>query len=229
MALRASAAERTLLRRDSRRSQIRLGSELLARASGAARRCRTGGGAGGMDADARARATRPRCLTCAGAPRQSGGMVQLMTPPWPKSSLRSYRGYLATSPWNPHPRLHHSFTGTGASWRCAPLMRVPCWPYLNNADPRVCLPDGEGEGPAQPPTEMHLHRLPAELVEAILEQGLEPAQVRARARTNAVCAHVHVPATSADTHICARAHTYIYAYTRPALAHRVSRRGAQGQ
>ena len=24
-------------------------------------------------------------------------------------------------------------------------------------------------------------------------------------------------------------HTYIYAYTRPALAHRVSRRGAQGQ
>jgi len=35
--------------------------------------------------------------------------------------------------------------------------------------------------------------------------------------------------TSADTHICARAHTYIYAYTRPALAHRVSRRGAQGQ
>ena len=35
--------------------------------------------------------------------------------------------------------------------------------------------------------------------------------------------------TSADTHICARAHTYIYAYTRPALTHRVSRRGAQGQ
>ena len=36
-------------------------------------------------------------------------------------------------------------------------------------------------------------------------------------------------AGAAATHICGRAHTYIYAYTRPALAQRASRRGAQGQ
>jgi len=32
-------------------------------------------------------------------------MVQQMMAMQPKSSLRSYRGYLAVGPWNPHPRM----------------------------------------------------------------------------------------------------------------------------
>jgi hypothetical protein len=61
---------------------------------------------------------RAGCMTCAVFPDRKSTMVQLITA---KSSLRSYRGYLATSPWNPHPRLRSSLPDTGVSWHCAPL------------------------------------------------------------------------------------------------------------
>jgi len=63
----------------------------------------------------------------------------------PKSSLRSYRGYLAVGPWNPHPRMRSAH------------------------DVEVIT--------ARRPVKMHLHKLPAELVEAILSHGLNAAQV----------------------------------------------------
>jgi hypothetical protein len=62
--------------------------------------------------------SRVGCMTCAVFPDRKSTMVQLITA---KSSLRSYRGYLATSPWNPHPRLRSSIEEKGVSLKCAPL------------------------------------------------------------------------------------------------------------
>lgn len=83
----------------------------------------------------------------------------MLTPP-PPSSLRSYRGYLSTSPWNPHPRLRVSVVSTA--------------PYGINV---VTSGDAADMNTRSPASKMHLHTLPAELVEAILSQGLDAQSV----------------------------------------------------
>jgi len=82
-------------------------------------------------------------------------MVQMMAMP-SKSSLRSYRGYLAVGQWNPSLRSSassHTHTHTHD-------VEISARPIS-----------------ARPVKKMHLHKLPAELVESILSQGLDAAQV----------------------------------------------------
>ena len=91
-------------------------------------------------------------------------MVQNMLVPPPLSSLRSYRGYLSTSPWNPHPRLRVS--GSAA-------------PYNYGV-----ISDGAADMNSRTiAKKMHLQTLPAELVEAILSQGINTQGVATLAQT----------------------------------------------